>query len=140
MPAQAVADQPPLQDRAAGRARQRAATPPGRALTHSRPHAKAAAAPGRFGRPGNTLRSGMSEQGGSADPVAEAAARLEAAVERLAAVLGNAFAAGRPAGTAGAEGETVPRAEVAALADRLDATIARLRGALAEDLRRAEEE
>lgn len=82
----------------------------------------------------------MSEQGGSADPVAEAAARLEAAVERLAEALGTAFA-GRRAGEEGAaEGDMVPRAEVAALADRLDATVARLRGALAEELRRVEEE
>lgn len=96
------------------------------------------------GRPGNSLRSGMSEHGGSTNPVTEAAARLEAAVERLAEALGTAFAArraGEPAGPEGAaEGEMVPRAEVAALADRLDATIARLRGVLAEDLRRAEEE
>lgn len=86
----------------------------------------------------------MSEQGGSADPVAEAAARLEAAVERLAEALGTAFAARRAGEAAGpeggAEGEMVPRAEVAALADRLDATVARLRGVLAEELRRAEED
>ncbi len=82
----------------------------------------------------------MSEQGGSADPVAEAAARLEAAVERLAEALGTAFAARRAGEEGAAEGDMVPRAEVAALADRLDATVARLRGALAEELRRVEEE
>ena len=60
------------------------------------------------------------------DPVAAAAARLEAAVERLAQV----FA--RPPAE---EGDMVPRAEVAAMAERLDSTIARLRGALAEELR-----
>ncbi|WP_135469303.1 hypothetical protein [Crenalkalicoccus roseus] len=65
------------------------------------------------------------------DPVAQAAARLEAAVERLA----EALARPRP----DAE-DMVPRAEVAALAERLDATIARLRGAIAEELRRPEEE
>ncbi|MBL6077422.1 hypothetical protein JMJ56_05335 [Belnapia sp. T18] len=62
------------------------------------------------------------------DPVGAAAARLEAAVERLT----EAFARGHlPA----AEGDMVPRAEVAAMAERLEATIARLRGALAEELR-----
>ncbi|SDB68116.1 hypothetical protein [Belnapia rosea] len=59
------------------------------------------------------------------DPVGAAAARLEAAVERLAGILT------RPRGDA----DMVPRAEVAAMAERLDATIARLRGALAEELR-----
>ena len=62
------------------------------------------------------------------DPVGAAAARLEAAVERLS----EAFTRVRvPA----AEGDMVPRAEVAAMAERLEATIARLRGALAEELR-----
>jgi len=51
-------------------------------------------------------------------------ARLEAAVERLAAV------AARPRAPAG---EGVPRAQVQAIADRLDETIARLRTALGED-------
>jgi len=62
------------------------------------------------------------------DPVGAAAARLETAVERLA----EAFTRARqPPG----EGDMVPRAEVAAMAERLEATIARLRGALAEELR-----
>jgi hypothetical protein len=62
------------------------------------------------------------------DPVGAAAARLEAAVERLS----EAFARARePA----ADSDMVPRAEVAAMAERLEATIARLRGALAEELR-----
>jgi hypothetical protein len=57
------------------------------------------------------------------DPVGAAAARLEAAVERLS----EAFDRVRlPPG----EGDMV-----AAMAERLEATIARLRGALAEELR-----
>lgn len=64
------------------------------------------------------------------DPVAEAAARLEAAVDRLAQALA------RPRPRPDVE-DMVPRAEVAAIAERLDATIARLRGAIAEELRRA---
>jgi len=65
------------------------------------------------------------------DPVTQAAARLEAAVERLAEALS------RPRPDVE---DMVPRAEVAAIAERLDATIARLRGAIAEELRGAEEE
>jgi chitinase len=60
------------------------------------------------------------------DPVIEATARLEAAAERLSRAL-----AGRPA--AAAAGEGPDRAAVAALAARLDDTIARLRGVLGED-------
>lgn len=84
----------------------------------------------------------MSDGGAkAADPVAQAAMRLEAAVERLAEALAAAAAARRAAGETGALPEdAIPRAEVAALAERLDATIARLRGALADDLRRAGEE
>ena len=87
----------------------------------------------------NLTWSGMSEHG--ADPLGLAAARLEAAVERLAGVLGPALqrraeAEADPDGDAGG----VPRAEVAALAARLDQTITRLRSALAEELRRAEDE
>lgn len=67
---------------------------------------------------------------GARDPVATAAARLEAAVERLAA----AVARPRPASFA-EEADAVPRAEVAAMAERLDATIARLRAALTDELR-----
>ena len=63
--------------------------------------------------------------------MALAAARLEAAVERLAEVLV------RPQPPAD-DGDTVPRAEVAAMAERLDATIARLRAALADELRAAD--
>jgi hypothetical protein len=55
----------------------------------------------------------------------EALARLEAAVERLA------IAAARPR-TVAAPGEGVPRAQVQAIADRLDETIARLRASLGE--------
>jgi hypothetical protein len=54
----------------------------------------------------------------------EALARLEAAVERLA------MAASRPSTLAG---EGVPRAQVQAIADRLDETISRLRTALGDD-------
>jgi len=56
------------------------------------------------------------------DAVSEAAARLERAVERLAAAL-----AARPSPQAG-----VPPETVAALSARLDDTLARLRGALAD--------
>ncbi|HEY8612537.1 MAG TPA: hypothetical protein VIL69_14770 [Roseomonas sp.] len=59
------------------------------------------------------------------DSLAEAAARLEAAVERLAQV-----AARMPRGTPAPAG--VPVEEVAALSARLEATIARLRAALPE--------
>ncbi len=65
------------------------------------------------------------------DPVAEATQRLEAAVERLARA-----AVVRPA-PSGAEGDSVAPgvdpAAVAALAARLDETIARLRGVLGEE-------
>jgi hypothetical protein len=66
------------------------------------------------------------------DPVALAAARLESAVETLVAALSRP----RPVAEE-AEGlhDSVPRSEVAAMAERLDATIARLRQALAEELR-----
>lgn len=60
------------------------------------------------------------------DPVADATARLEAAVERLSRAL-----ASRP--TPAAEGQGADRAAVAALAARLDDTIARLRGVLGEE-------
>ena len=53
----------------------------------------------------------------------QALARLEAAVERLA------IAAARPRGNV----EGVSRAQVQAIADRLDETIARLRSALGEE-------
>jgi hypothetical protein len=68
----------------------------------------------------------MSEAAG--DTVAEAAARLEAAVERLSRAVAN-----RPAPTAAGEATGADRAAVAALAARLDETIARLRGVLGED-------
>ncbi|MCI0754044.1 hypothetical protein [Teichococcus vastitatis] len=56
------------------------------------------------------------------DAVSEAASRLERAVERLAAAL-----AANPAGASGVSAESV-----AALSTRLDDTLERLRGALAE--------
>lgn len=56
----------------------------------------------------------------------QALARLEAAVERLA------IAAARPRASL-ASGDVVPRAQVQAIADRLDETIARLRAALGEE-------
>lgn len=62
------------------------------------------------------------------DPVAAAAARLEAAVERLSRA-----AAARPAVPADGGAAGVDAATVAALAERLDATIARLRGVLGEE-------
>ncbi|MFZ4407094.1 MAG: hypothetical protein ACOYOH_07130 [Paracraurococcus sp.] len=69
------------------------------------------------------------------DPVALAAARLESAVEALVTVLSRP----RPmAEESDLPPDMVPRAEVAAMAERLDATIARLRQALAEELRTGE--
>jgi|LNFM01.2.fsa_nt_gb hypothetical protein len=64
------------------------------------------------------------------DPVAEAAARLEAAVERLSRAMAN-----RPVPAQAAEGQdtAAAREAVAALAARLDDTIARLRGVLGEE-------
>lgn len=65
-----------------------------------------------------------------ADPTSRALARLEEAVERLA----EAAAQPRPAPVGGESGaDCVPRAAVAAIADRLDETVARLRAALGED-------
>jgi hypothetical protein len=58
-----------------------------------------------------------------------ALARLEAAVEHLA----EAASRPRPVTSAAAAEDGVPRAAVAALAERLDETIARLRAALGED-------
>lgn len=65
----------------------------------------------------------MGGSGGTTD-TGEALARLEAAVERLA------IAASRPREPVG---EGVPRAQVQAIADRLDETIARLRTALGDE-------
>ena len=62
----------------------------------------------------------MSE--GQSDTIASAMMRLEAALDRL----GRAVEA-RRAATPPIEGDMVPKAAVAALATRLDATIARLR-------------
>lgn len=66
------------------------------------------------------------------DPVAAAAARLEAAVDRLAQVA----AQPRPAAIEAPPATVimgVPRTEVLAIAARLDEAIAKLRAALAED-------
>jgi hypothetical protein len=65
----------------------------------------------------------MSE--GQSDTIASAMMRLEAALDRL----GRAVEA-RRAATPPIEGDMVPKAAVAALAARLDATIARLRANL----------
>jgi hypothetical protein len=83
----------------------------------------------------------MSEGGSSpsGDPTMQAAARLEAAVERLAEALPAALARLRQAGNPGSDADSVPRAEVAALAARLDATILRLRAAMQDELRQADE-
>jgi len=64
------------------------------------------------------------------DPTSRALARLEEAVERLAGAAAQPRAEAAPGGP---PGEGVPRATVAAIADRLDETIARLRAALGED-------
>jgi len=66
----------------------------------------------------------MADSGAEADAMEQALARLEGAVDRLAAALA---AAPRPAPSAG-----VPRAQIAVLAERLDATLAALRAALAD--------
>jgi hypothetical protein len=65
----------------------------------------------------------MSE--GQSDTIASAMMRLEAALDRL----GRAVEA-RRAATPPIEGDMVPKAAVAALAARLDTTIARLRANL----------
>jgi hypothetical protein len=65
----------------------------------------------------------MSE--GQSETIASAMMRLEAALDRL----GRAVEA-RRAATPPIEGDMVPKAAVAALATRLDATIARLRANL----------
>jgi dihydroxyacetone kinase DhaKLM complex PTS-EIIA-like component DhaM len=65
----------------------------------------------------------MSE--GQTDTIGSAMIRLEAALDRL----GRAVEA-RRAATPPIEGDMVPKAAVAALATRLDATIARLRANL----------
>jgi hypothetical protein len=62
------------------------------------------------------------------DAAAQAAARLEAAVERLSRAVAN-----RPAPSSGDGAAGADRAAVAALAARLDETIAKLRGVLGED-------
>jgi hypothetical protein len=67
----------------------------------------------------------MSE--GQSDTIASAMMRLEAALDRL----GRAVEA-RRAATPPIEGDMVPKAAVAALATRLDATIAQLRSNLDE--------
>lgn len=77
----------------------------------------------------------MGESG--SDPMALAVARLELAVERLAVGLSRGAGVRRPA--AADEGGDAPldasalRAEVAALAARLDASIARLREVVREE-------
>ena len=58
-----------------------------------------------------------------------ALARLEAAVDRLADVASQPRIAAEPS-----MGEGIPRSQVAAIADRLDETIARLRSALGEEI------
>lgn len=65
----------------------------------------------------------MSE--GQSDTIASAMMRLEAALDRLGRVVEARRAAAPPI-----EGDMVPKAAVAALATRLDATIARLRANL----------
>ena len=65
----------------------------------------------------------MSE--GQTDTIASAMMRLEAALDRLGRAVEARRAAAPPI-----EGDMVPKAAVAALANRLDATIARLRANL----------
>jgi hypothetical protein len=72
--------------------------------------------------------AGSGGKGGPAGPTdtSQALARLEAAVERLAIAAAKPRAPGAPV-------EGVSRAQVQAIADRLDETIARLRSALGEE-------
>jgi hypothetical protein len=80
-------------------------------------------------------------QGDPADTLDLAASRLEAAVDRLADAIGPLAAAGPGSAESPGSGDgMVPRQEIAVLADRLDATLLRLRAALAEELRRGEDE
>jgi hypothetical protein len=74
---------------------------------------------------GNSGSAGTGGRAGTTE-TSQALARLEAAVERLA------MAAAKPRAPA-VPGEGVSRAQVQAIADRLDETIARLRSALGEE-------
>ncbi len=66
---------------------------------------------------------------GAADPLMAAAVRLESAVERLATALS------RPR----TDEDAVPRADVAALSARLEATMARLKTALRDQIAPADD-
>lgn len=66
--------------------------------------------------------------GSATDPALRAVLRLEAAVERLADAIGRRLA--EDAAALDAARAAVPREAVAALADRMDATLAGLRAAL----------
>jgi hypothetical protein len=80
----------------------------------------------------------MSDIGGSANSLAAAVGRLETAIERLAEAV--AVAQASPRDPALTPAECVPRAEVAALAERLEVTITRLRSAIADEFRRGDED
>lgn len=98
---------------------------PARVAASVRPQRRAPRLAGRgafFGGTGRDVSGARGEAAGG-DPTGRALARLEAAVERLA----QAAARPRPMG------EGVSRAQVQAIADRLDETIARLRAALGEE-------
>ncbi|MFC7552097.1 hypothetical protein ACFQU7_07315 [Pseudoroseomonas wenyumeiae] len=69
----------------------------------------------------------MFSEGCMNEAVSEAAARLERAVGRLAEAVAKPRPVAEPAGPAG-----VPPEQVAALAQRLDVSLAKLRGVLAE--------
>jgi hypothetical protein len=90
-------------------------------------------AQGLRGKGWQILRGRMSE---AVDPVAAATTRLEAAVERLSRAMAARPPASPVEGPASAEGSKpgVDQATVAALAERLDDTIARLRHVLGEDV------
>jgi hypothetical protein len=77
--------------------------------------------------PSAAAREPASPPGAAEADTALALARLEAAVERLA------IAAARPRPALAGGADSVPRAQVQAIADRLDETIVRLRAALGED-------
>jgi len=84
---------------------------------------------GGFGRAVSGTRGDFT----GTDPTGRALAQLEAAVERLAEAASRPRPAAAPIMIETATADMVPRSAVAAIADRLDETIARLRAALGEE-------
>lgn len=84
---------------------------------------------GGFGRAVSGTRGDFT----GSDPTGRALALLEAAVERLAEAAARPRPTPEPIIIEAGSADMVPRAAVAAIADRLDETIARLRAALGEE-------